>query len=732
MSTRLKVFFIITGIVLAITLSSMVISIFSAQEQILKTLETNMEMLASAANEYVMGEMELIKADASAVTQALIGYPIYQLREILTEQVFAYENFKAIAMYSNNRKLMARDGMGGSIPPESVVNGEYGDMAFKGERVISTTFEVDSKGELVFYIFVPMDDYKEMLREGRTLHNPTILGITVSGTFFSEKITQLTKMNPSGRISILDKDGIIISDMNDSWVKDRLAFQDRISIDSKSGKTDAQEIEKIIKVNKSGTGRYTLKEFDGKSIENVTAFKPIVSAENWVIAVSTPVIRDKTYVAYSYFAIRGMIGLSGMIFMALGALAAALASGVIARPFELLKAAEKAKTAFIANMSYDLRTPLNAIIGFAQLSRSKELPPDIEDHQLKVFESGMTILGVVNDLLDISNIESKKFGIFTADFDLPGFISDTANSNLRHIGSKPVEFTIIPDDKLPAKLNGDSLRVRQIFNNLLSNCIRETNEGSVEWRVSVEKEGDTLWLVSSVSDTGGGIDPEDVDKLFLDYSSLDTQKMRSSRGGTGLGLALTKKIIDLMKGTIEVESSAGKGATFKVRLPHKYVNDELISAEMSEKLRSFSAGGQRRGAVSAMKRVQIPDAKVLVVDDMVLNIDVTRGMLEPYGLKVDSVMSGKEAIELIRKGATRYNAIFINHWMPEMSGAEAVRIIRNEIGNDYAKNIPIIAVVANAITGNNAFFMKSGYQSVISRPISIPLLDSIVRQFIVK
>ena len=728
MSTRLKVFLIITGIVLAITLSSMLISINSARGQILQTLETNMEGLASTANEYVMGEMDLLKADAAAVSQALYGYPSYLMRELLTEQVFAYDNFKAIAVYNSDKKLVARDDMGGAVPPESVV-GEYGQKAYAGERIITTTFEDPSSGELVFYVFVPMDDYKDMLARGETPYNPSIIGLTVSGMFFSNRMTPLIEVNPSGRIAILDSNRIIIADADIELVEKRVDFLDRLAASDAANKAVIQGI--LTSPDKRGTGRFTLQGKNGQSELCVTTFGPIPSPENWVIEVSTPIVNNKKYVGSSYFTIMGQIALSGIIFMALGALAAALASGVIAKPFELLKAAERAKTAFIANMSHDLRTPLNAIIGFSQLSRSsKEIPQGVAENQGKIYESGMTILGVVNDLLDISNIESGKFGVISAEYDLPGFIKDTAESNLRHIGSRPIEFNIVADAKLSAHVIGDPLRVRQIFNNLLSNAIRHTKTGSVEWKIATEKSGDTVWLVSTITDTGGGITPENYEVLFLDYTSQDTQKMRSSQGGTGLGLPLTKKIIEIMGGSITVTTTMGKGSVFTIRLPHQFFNDSVISADMADKLKSINAGGYVRYAAGGMQRIELPGAKVLVVDDSEINLDVARAMIEAYGIQADCVLSSKEAVDLIRKGEPRYKAVFLNRWMPEMDGIEAVRVIRNEINGDYAKNIPIIALVSNAITGNNAFFVKSGFQAVLSKPISILRLDEIIRQWV--
>jgi len=726
MSTRLKVFLIITIIILAITASSELISISSAQGQILQTLKDNMQSLVSLANENISYEMELLKGDAVAVAQTLVGHPVHEMRQLLVEQIAAYPNFEAVALINEKGTTVTSYSAGSEPPPDNGSLAQYREMALGGKRVITSTYK-NSEGQLVFYVFVPLDEFSSSRSRGETSDNPAILGATVSGSYFNSIVNRLMMWN-SGRITIVDNKGKIIADVHNEWVEEQLNFIELAETNS-SYSHYARVVERMISNNKEnmGTARYNL-NYMGDKLDNVTAFMPIDSPERWAISVSTA-ISDS-----AYYTVMGMIGVSGLIFLVLGMAAAALASGFIAKPFELLKEATKAKTAFIANMSHDLRTPLNAIVSLSQLSRTiHEKPESFKEHQKKIFESGMTILGVVNDLLDISNIEAGKFGVISAEYNLPDFILSTANSNLRHIGSKTLALTLIPDEKLPARLIGDSLRIRQVFNNLLRNAIAHSKTGAIEWRISAEKgEGDTVWLVSSVLDPGQEISYEEVDKLFLDYSSLDTQKKRSSEG-TGLGLSLTKKIVDIMKGSIAVQNSLGKGTLFTVRLLHKYVSDEVISQEAFRKLKTFDSSVNRpQDELSDMRRVQLPDSRVLVVDDVDINLEVAKGMLEPYGMKIDCVLSGKEAVEIVRRGEPRYNAVFMNRWMPEMDGIEAVRIIRNEIDGDYAKTVPIIALTANAVTGNNSFFIKSGFQAVLAKPLNIHKLDDIVNQWIKK
>jgi len=728
MSIRLKVFLIISAIVLVISASSVIISISSAQNQILKTLESDMERLVAGASEYMWNRVDTLKKDAAAVAQALRGRPVYEAQlYILPEQVAAYD-FRAIAIYNETGGIDASYGMGISPPPESIARGVVGMLAFEGERVITSSYQ-DTSGQVVFYIFVPMDDYKLMGIRGERPAHPQIIGMTIPGDYFSE---QLLRFQPEsgGHIFMVDNQGKTVADVANDWVERQVNFIELAETDGRF-KDVARVIQRMIsvygeEVDVRNVDRYALKDVaePWQPIDDIIAFKPINTVEGWSIAASSS-IGDSPFKDVWL-----MIALSGLIFFGLGVLAAALASGVIAKPFKIAEALAKAKTAFIANMSHDLRTPLNAVIGFSDLGLSKkELPSDVRGYLKKTEESGQTILGVVNDLLDISNIESGKFGVISADYDLPNFILDTANSNLHRIGGKPVKLKISADDKLPARLNGDALRVRQVFNNLLTNAFTHTKEGTVEWKIATEKNGDQEYLVSSVSDTGVGVKEEELDKLFLDYSSMDLQKRRSFQE-TGMGLPLTKKILDLMGGTISAESTYGKGSVFTVRLPQKHVKDETMSAELAGKLKSFENIVQQPVNLANLQRVQLPDARVLVVDDAEINLDVARGMIEPYGITVDCVLSTHEAVELVRKGQPAYNAIFLNRWMPEMDGTEAVRLIRNEIGTNYAKSVPIIALTANAVIGNNAFFLKAGFQDVISKPLDILRMDTAIREWV--
>ncbi len=394
------------------------------------------------------------------------------------------------------------------------------------------------------------------------------------------------------------------------------------------------------------------------------------------------------------------------------------------------KSANEAKSNFLAQMSHEIRTPLNVVVGLSELMLdNNELSGETEAKLENIHTSGMTILSIVNDILDISKIESGKFEIYPTRYDTPSLINDIITLNIVRIEDKDIEFKLLVNENLPCILYGDDLRVKQIFNNLLSNAFKYTYSGTVEWHLSYVREEGSVWLISSVRDTGIGIKPEDIKKLFSDYNQVDAKTNRKVEG-SGLGLAITKRLVEMMDGNIRVESEYGKGSTFHVRLRQAFLLDTPIGKEVAKNLTGLQYTFSKRARNTKLARVDLSYAHVLVVDDIVTNLDVVKGMMRPYKLNIDCATSGAQAIEMIRAGEPRYSAIFMDHMMPGMDGIEAARIIREEIGTDYAKNIPIVALTANAIVGNEEMFLSKGFQSFISKPIDITKLDAVLRHWV--
>ncbi|MDR2482732.1 MAG: response regulator [Treponema sp.] len=715
LSIRAKAFLIVTAIVGVISISSTVISLSVARRQMLNTVENDMLLVASLADELISHRIDLLKATAFSSAQNILGTPKEEMIGVLREEVEANDDFMAMTVFDAARNIAAS--YGAAPAPGGLAESGYGQRGFGGEVVFSTT-HLDPSGRLVLYVIAPLQ------QEG-------ILAVTVPGELFSKLLAPF-KIWETGHIFIDDETGTVLSNPRWEWVLGRYNFIERAKTDR--GYEDAARVVRRMIRQETGVGRFAI-----SGVERICAFRPVASSlVGWSLGVIAPLSENPGIHIQRLFLI------AGAVFFGMGLAAAFFASKAIARPFsriqeqnlrleelnEVARHASEAKSRFLANMSHEMRTPLNAIIGLSELTlRDGGLAPAVEENLEKVYSSGATLLGIVNDLLDISKIESGKFELMCAEYDVPSLINDTINLNIIRIGSKPITFKLIIDDDLPSRLYGDELRIKQIFNNLLSNAFKYTKEGAVEWRVSCRIEGETARLETSVKDSGIGIRGDDKEKLFSAYSRLDPKNTRQLEG-TGLGLALTKRLVELMGGGITVESEYGAGSVFTARFEQKPVSAPPIGAEAAANLRNFHYSAQKRSRSAALSRVHIPYAKVLVVDDVSINLDVAKGMMMPYGMQVDTALGGREAVEIVRAAKVRYNAIFMDHMMPGIDGIEAVRIIREEIGTEYAKTVPIIVLTANALMGNEEMFLGAGFQDFLTKPIDIFRLDAVIHRWV--
>ena len=393
-----------------------------------------------------------------------------------------------------------------------------------------------------------------------------------------------------------------------------------------------------------------------------------------------------------------------------------------------LKTAENAnhaKSSFLAKMSHEIRTPLNAVLGIAEIQlQNKTIHPDEKEAYTRIFNSGNLLLGIINDILDMSRIEAGKLELVQAKYNIASLINDTVFLNMIKYENKPIDFVLSVDENVPSALFGDELRIKQVLNNLLSNAFKYTNAGEVKLSVAAEVSDSDVMLIFRVRDTGQGMTGEQISKLFDEYSRFNLEANRATEG-TGLGMSITQNLIRMMNGEILAESEPGKGSLFTVRLRQGNVNAPALGKEVTEKLRQFRSNYEAKMKKSQIVREAITNGKVLVVDDMDMNLYVAKGMLSPYGLQIDTALSGFEAIEKVRQN--EYDLVFMDHMMPKMDGMETTQKIR-KLGPEYEK-LPIVALTANAVAGMKEMFLTSGFNGFISKPIAMQELDAILKEW---
>ncbi len=416
-----------------------------------------------------------------------------------------------------------------------------------------------------------------------------------------------------------------------------------------------------------------------------------------------------------------MIGGISLSTVALGNIR--MARGNMKRIEELAREAEEsnmAKSTFLANMSHEIRTPMNAICGMADILLDQELSPEGEECTASIKSASTSLLSIINDILDFSKLESGRLDIVPEEYYISSVLNDLINMMEVRVRDKSVKVVADVQDIIPRKLYGDSGRIRQILINIMGNATKFTQEGSITmsvyWKPIDRKYGK---LHFSIKDTGIGIKNEDIDKLFNAFEQVDIKKNKGIEG-TGLGLSICRLLVGQMGGEIWVESEYGKGSTF-----YFYIIQEVKDATPCE----FS----RNQAVEVKKfevDFKAPEAKVMVVDDMNVNLRVAAGILKKFDIVPDLVESGVDCVEMIKRQKD-YELIFMDHMMPGMDGIEATKEIR-AMNEEYTDKLPIVALSANAVKGMETEFKAGGMNDFIPKPIDVERLGRILKKWLPK
>ncbi|MCR5735303.1 MAG: response regulator, partial [Lachnospiraceae bacterium] len=377
--------------------------------------------------------------------------------------------------------------------------------------------------------------------------------------------------------------------------------------------------------------------------------------------------------------------------------------------------ANEAKSRFLASMSHEIRTPINAVLGMDEMILRESGEKTIRTYAADIMSAGKTLLSLINDILDLSKVEEGRMEIIPVQYDLSSLINDLVNMTRDRALKKGLKFTVKVDEHVPHLLIGDEIRIRQCVMNLLTNAVKYTESGEVTAEITYEKaDEDHILLRFTVKDTGIGMKKEDMETLFSPYRRIEEKRNRAIEG-TGLGMSITRQLLELMGSTLSVQSEYGRGSEFSFAIDQEVVKWEEIGDysvrfdDLSEHLYEYH------------ELFHAPDARILVVDDTEMNLTVMQSLLKKTEICIDTASSGAEAVNLAHK--TSYDAVFIDHMMPDMDGIETLKNIRE---SGMSKEVPAVALTANAVSGAREMYLEAGFNDYLSKPVDGKKLEKML------
>lgn len=382
--------------------------------------------------------------------------------------------------------------------------------------------------------------------------------------------------------------------------------------------------------------------------------------------------------------------------------------------------ADKAKSSFLASMSHEIRTPINAVLGMNEMILREDINESVEQYAMNIQAAGQNLMSIVNDILDFSKIESGKMEFVNVDYHVASIINDSYNMVYTRAAGKNLELRVAANPSIPSRLNGDCARIRQCIVNILTNGIKYTKQGYVELRIEYEPLAkNQIMFIASIKDTGVGISREELESLFEPFTRID-EKANHNIEGAGLGLSITKSMIEGMDGTISVESREGIGSCFTIKLPQT-ISDKKPMGE-------YNVTAIRRASTmhKDCEKFIAPKAEILVVDDVPMNLDVVKGLLKRTKVKVDTCLSGEET--LVRITEKHYDIIFLDHLMPGIDGVETLH--KMNVIRHLNRSTPVICLTANAIVGAEEEYKQEGFMDYLSKPVQAAALEDMIMKYL--
>ena len=485
---------------------------------------------------------------------------------------------------------------------------------------------------------------------------------------------------------------------------------------------DSAEYKTMIDRVTSGSG--TMRMLNSKGAECVIAYTPLTSMDTWYLLAYIPASELSTNTVVDWMLL-GIVILGLLILLVFNFLILMFYNRKLAEAAEAANQANDAKSYFLSTMSHDIRTPMNAIMGLNEMVLRDSHEEEIVAYSESIRTAGKTLLGLINDILDFSKIEAGKMDIINVDYNFVSLLNDLVNMVQGKAEDKGIALNLDVDRNIPMILHGDEIRIKQIITNILSNAVKYTKEGSITFKAGFEKENadpNSIRLFISVTDTGIGIKPEDLDRLFKAFERIEEKRNRNIEG-TGLGMSIAQSFLAMMGSHIDVQSEYGKGSTFSFELVQGVKNWNPIGDYEETFKRSVSDRKKYRESFIA------PHARLLVVDDTPVNLSVFQSLLKRTKVQIDTAGSGDEGISLYKQ--KHYDVIFLDHMMPDKDGIETLKEMK-EIKDTPNAETPVVCLTANAISGMREMYINEGFDDYITKPIDPDRLETMLLQYLPK